>query len=117
VGHLPLDVAQLRLVGEAGRHERVGEQGARGHLDRLAVAPRAATEMRGEHLAAQHVDHGAGHDLAVEGGRDAHREERDAVEEVHGPVERVDDPLQARAGLRGLVLLAEDACLGRRVAQ
>jgi len=73
--------------------------------------------MRREQLVAQDVDHRTRHDLAIERRRDAHREERHSVEEVDGPVERVDDPLQTRAGLRGLALLAEDPGLRSRRSQ
>ena len=63
------------------------------------------------------VEHHAGHDLAVELGGDRHGVLRDAVEEVHGAVDRVDDP--ADAGGAGLVvaLLAQEPVVGAGVEE
>jgi hypothetical protein len=64
--------------------------------------------MSREQLAAQNVDHGAGPDLPVDRRCDAHGEERNAVEEVDRPVERIDHPLQAGARFHGAGLFSED---------
>ena len=69
---------------------------AGGNRDRPALAPGSAAAPGREELVAQDVDHRTGHDLAVDCGRDTHREERNAVNEVDRPVERIDHPLRRR---------------------
>jgi hypothetical protein len=115
--HLALYVAQLRAVRETRRHERLGQRRAGRDGDRHAVTARPAAAVGREELAAQHVHHGARHDVAVDGGRDAHREQRDAVDEVDRSVERIDDPLEARTPRRGAALLGQDSRLGCRAEQ
>jgi hypothetical protein len=86
------------LVAEAGQHQPLGERRRPAYADRLAVAGRPAAARRGVLGAGGDVEHHAGDHLAVDLGGDRDGVLRDAVEEVHGAVDRVDDPAHAGAG-------------------
>jgi hypothetical protein len=106
-----------RALGAAG-DDRRGQRPRRWARRGRAVDPQRTAACAREQLAAQQVE-----DRARDGARtvlagDAHAEERDPGEEVHGPVERVDDPAQAgRAWPVARPLLGQDAVVGPPLGQ
>ena len=101
--------AHLGVVAEAGGDQR------RGQLAACSDAPigspssvgGAAAPRRAELVAHRVVDDADQRPLGVLD-RDADRPLRDAEEEVHRAVERVDDPAQAARARRVAALLPED---------
>src|SRR5262249_19097219 len=77
---------------------------------------RASAPLRRERLAEERRVDDADVDLPLALERDRHREERELVDEVDRPVERVDDPPLRRArGPRRAALLRQDCVPGVRV--
>ena len=77
------------------RDHRFGEPAARRDAQPPVVDEGAGALLGPEHLVADRlVDH-AGDDLAVALERDRDGEERQAVQEIGGAVERIDDPAMA----------------------
>ena len=85
----------------------------RGHPQPAVVEVGAVAALGAEQLVAQGVEDDAGGDLAMLLERDRDRPVRQAVQEVGGAVERVDDPAIVRraAGL-GAALLHDEAVVG-----
>ena len=106
---------QPRVVAEAGGHQRrrqhLGTSEHRiGSSSRKAPPPRAGVERLAE---GGHV-HDAGEEAVAVLGGDRHGVAGQAVEEVRGAVDGVDQPLDAaRAGTVG-ALLADDGVVGAR---
>jgi hypothetical protein len=104
--------APLRLVGEARGDHRPVERPAAGHVDRLAVERRSLAALGREALAAHRVEHHADRQPLLVFERDAHAPCSEAVEEVHGAVERVHDPAAAAVPAAARALLADQAVVG-----
>jgi hypothetical protein len=80
--------------------QRAFERGLFAHADLAAVELRAVTARGGEQLLAHHVEHHGVFQAALDLAGDRHRETREAVHEIRGAIERVDDPQHvALAGL------------------
>ena len=82
----------------AGADQRVGQMAARRDAQAPVVDIGAGALLGPEHLVAQRLVDDAGDDLAVALERDRDREMRDAVQEIGGAVERIDDPAVMRVG-------------------
>ena len=113
--------ATRRRVGEPGAHQGLRQTGGAGDRTEdpgpgVAVPTRGvlgrdlrgATDTRGEHPVAGDVGHRPRHRHAVDRRRDAHRTGGDAVDEVHGAVDRVDDPGHRVLPEHSAVLLPQD---------
>jgi phosphatidylcholine synthase len=84
--------------------------------DPLAVVqPRARALLGIEHLVLGRVEHDARHDLALVFQRDGDRPMGHAVQEVRGPVQRIDDPAPRRVRALDVgAFLAEKPVIGPR---
>ena len=107
-----LQPALVGDVGEARADERARERRRLADPQRRAVEPAALAARRAERLAAHRVVHDRDEraDAVAAGDRDGPL--RDAVEEVDGAVERVDDPLEPALAHRARALLADQAVAG-----
>jgi hypothetical protein len=114
--HLALQGTAIGVIGEACRDERLWKGRAVGDGDRAAVAVCASAGVRREQLVAEHVYDHARHDLPIHSGGHADREQRYAVEEVDRSIERVDHPLETRAGGSRPLLFADESRGGRCLA-
>ena len=92
--HAEVGIGEAEVgVGEAGADQALGEFVAHAGADAALVQVRAATARGGEEfVACGVVDHRLG-DLAFVLERDRHGILLQAVEEIGGAVERIDDPL------------------------
>ena len=82
--------------GDAGGQQRVGQPPA-ARYPHAAVADKGALSLFGpEDFILDGIVDDAGDHLAAALQRDRHREMRQAVQEIRGPVQRVDDPAAAR---------------------
>ena len=106
-GDRTLQRPALRLVREARGDQGAGEGLGTVHGERDAVAPGAATADRGERLARERLMDDADQRALRVLARDRHGERGLGVEEVDGPVERIDDPAQTARAARRRALLAE----------
>jgi len=109
---------QVIVQAEVEEPERLALGGALGERRGSAVEVRAAAARGGEELLAHRVVDDAVLHAAAHAAADGHAEVREAVQEVGGAVERVDDPLDgvagaalARTGDRA-ALLAEEGVVG-----
>ena len=99
-------------------HDRVGEPLARRDADAAVVEERALAALGGEELVIGRIVDQPRDDLAVALERDRDREMRDAVQEVGGAVERIDDPGVGLVGaLVRAAFLAEEAVARPRLEQ
>jgi len=87
-----LGVLDVRPVGKARADQRALESALLAHPDAPPVELGAGAARGREQLAAQGVEHDGDLDAALVFAGDGHGELRKAVQEVGGPVERVDDP-------------------------
>jgi hypothetical protein len=88
----------------------VGQHAARSDPDAAVVHEGAAALFGGEQLVGRRIEHHAGNHFPVALERDGDCELRNAVQEVGGPVERIDDPAMRAVGtLELLAFLAEEA--------
>ncbi len=82
------------------------------------MQPRAVTTRGREQLVARRVVHDRGHENAVVLAGDGHGVVRDAVEVVHGAIERIDVPASAGRALAATgALLRDDRVIWIRVAK
>ncbi len=104
---------------DAGRDERIGEVLARGNAHPAAVVEVGALALLGgEHLVRDRVVDDAGNYLAFALQPDGDGEQRHAVQEVGGAVERVDDPAMGLVVADDLAaLLHQEAVAGARLRQ
>ena len=103
---------------DAGDDHAVGELGPCRHPDAPIVEEGALAALGGEHLVACRIVDEAGDQLAVAFERDGDGEERDAVQEVGGAVERIDDEAMGAVGAFHLAMLLEQkAVAGSRAGQ
>ena len=84
------------MMRHAGGDHRVGEVAAAGDAQPPVVEEGAAAALGDVKLVQDRVVDDAGDELALALERDRDGEERDAVQEVGGAVERIDDPADAR---------------------
>ena len=99
-------------------HHRIGEPLARRHPQPLVVEEGALAALGGEQLVVGRIVDHAGDDRALALERDRDREVRDAVQEVGGAVERIDDPGMGLVGaLAAAAFLAEEAVARARLGQ
>ena len=111
------DVAAAGVRKRAG-DDRVGEPLARRHPQPLVVEEGALAALGGEQLVVGGIVDDAGDDRAFALERDRDREVRDAVQEVHGAVERIDDPAMGLVGaFARAAFLAEEAVAGAGVRE
>ena len=111
----------MRLVGDAGGDQRLGEVAAGGDAQPALVEPGAPALLRPEALVGERLVDQAVGDLApaLAAGlrlldRDRDGEMGDAVEEVGGAVERIDDPARlVRIALDRAAFLEQQAPVGR----
>jgi hypothetical protein len=108
---------------DAGRDQRVGKVAARRDAQPRVLQPGALALFRPEALIGQRLIDQGGRDLALAIrhrllDRDRNREMRDAVKEVRGAVERVDDEARL-VGIAGdlTALLGQDRPVRPRLAQ
>lgn len=90
--HRRLGRSEVGVVGEPRDEQGLPQSFGGVDRERPAVARGPATAVGTEDLVPQHVDDRPVHDLAVQGGGDADGHDRQVVQEVHGPVDGVDDP-------------------------
>ena len=107
----------VHAVMKSGDQQRI-DQRVRGgrHADRKSVQPRALPALCGEQLAAVRVVDGADGKLAVDFERQRGAEDRQAVREVRGAVDRIEQPAELRGAvaLAGFVeLFAEHGVIGK----
>ena len=101
----------------AGDH-RVGEPLAGGDADAPVVEKGALAALGDEHLVGGRIVDQAGDDRALALERDRDGELRDAVQEIRGAVERIDDPAVGLVGaFARAAFLAEKAVAGPRLGQ
>ena len=111
------DVA-MAVVRQPARDDRVGKPLSAGDADALLVEERALAPLGNEHFLVRGIvdqagDHGA---FALE--RDRNGELRDAVQEIGGAVERIDDPGVGLVGaLAPAAFFAEKAVARPRLHQ
>src|SRR4029079_19723972 len=86
-----LEVAASEVRQSAGNH-RIGKRLARRHAQPAVVEEGALAALAGEQLVGYRVVDHRGDDGAVALEPDRDRELRNAVQEVGGAVERIDDP-------------------------
>ena len=100
----------------AGDH-RVGQPLARGDADALVVEEGALAALGDEHLVGGRIVDEAGDHRALALERDRNGELRNAVQEIGGAVERIDDPGMGLVGaLARAAFLAEEAVARPRLA-
>ncbi len=110
-GAQPLLEALVQVVGKAGDQQAVDQAPRARDAQRPAVQVRPLAALGGEELVAQRIEDRPRDDLAVHRERHRGAEEGVAVGEVHGAVERVDEPHMARAGAAEVRLLGDDVVL------
>src|SRR5581483_1782285 len=106
------------VMWQAADDDRIDEPGAAGHAQAAVVEEGALAALGGEQLVIGGIVDEAGDDrvLALERDRDA--EMRDAVQEIGGAVERVDDQAMRLVGaFVAAAFLAEKAVAGPRMAE
>ena len=95
---------------QAAGDQRLAEIAPRGDADARVVEERAFALLGDEHLFGDRIVDEAGDDDAVALERDRDGEMRNAVQEVGGAVERIDDPGMGLVGAFALAaFLAEEA--------
>src|SRR6185312_2608915 len=95
-----------------------GKPRARGDADALLVEERALAALGKKHLVVGRIVDQPGDDDAVALERDRDRELWNAVQEVRGAIERIDDPRVRLVGaLAAAAFLAEEAVAGTRLDQ
>ena len=98
--------------------DRLGEPLPRGDADAPVVEEGALAALGDEQLVVCRVIGEAGDDRAVPFERDRHGEMRDAVQEIGGAVERIDDPAMRPVGAdMGAAFLAEKAVIRPRLGE
>src|SRR5207237_5928325 len=103
-------IARIAALAErdASADQRLAQLAARRHPEAAVVEIGAGALLGPEHLVAGRLVDDAGDDLAVAFEPYRDREMRDAVQEIGGAVERVDDPAMMRvAALGGAALLEQ----------
>ena len=104
-------------VRQPAGDDRVGEPLARGDAQAPVVEEGALAALGGEQLVVGRIVDQAGDDRALALERDRDREVRDAVQEVGGAVERIDDPGVGLVGaFARAAFLAEEAVARARLA-
>ena len=96
----------------------VGRAAPRGNADALVIEEGAFAALGDEQVVIGRIVGQAGDDRAVPLKRDRNGEMRDAVQEIGGAIERIDDPAVAPigAGVRA-AFLAEEAIVGPRLGE
>ena len=111
------EVAAAEMRQPAG-DDRVGEPLPRRDPQAPVVEEGALAALGGEQLVVDRIVDQAGDDRAVALERDRDREMRNAVQEVGGAVERIDDPGDGSCRCpRGAAFLAEEAVARPRLGQ
>ena len=111
------EVAAAEMRQPAG-DDRVGEPLAGGDPDPLFVEEGALAALGDEHLVVDRIVDEPGDHRALALERDRDGELRDAVQEIGGAVERIDDPAMGLVGaLAHAAFLAEEAVAGPRLGQ
>src|SRR5262245_1211039 len=111
------DIAAARMRQGTGDH-CVGEPLASRHPQPLVVEERALAALGGKKLVADRIVDDAGNDRALALECDRDREMRNAVQEVQGAVERIDDPAMGLvAAFARAAFLAEKAVAGPRALE
>ena len=105
-------IAAAVMRHAAGDHG-VGEALARRDPDALVVEERALAALGDEQLLVGRIVGQAGDDGAVALERDRHREMRNAVQEIGGAVERIDDPAMALVGAGTRAAFLAEKAIGR----
>ena len=103
----------LPRCGMPGDDHAVGELGPCRDPEAPVVEEGALAALGGEHLVAGRIVDEAGDQLAVAFERDRDGEERDAVQEVGGAVERIDDEAMGAVGALHLAVLLEQEAVAR----
>ena len=85
---------------QAARDHRVGEPPPRRHPQALIVEECALAALGDEQFLVHRIVDHPGDDRSFAFERDRDRELRDAVQEIRGAVERIDDPDMGRIGAR-----------------
>ena len=98
---------------DAGDDDAVGKLGPRRDPDAPVVEEGALAALGGEHLVAGRIVDEASDQLAVAFERDGDGEERDAVQEIGGAVERIDDEAVGAVGAFHLAMLLEQKPVAR----
>ena len=97
----------MHVVGEPGHEQRVDERGRRRGAERRAVEPGADAPFGREQLLAVGVEHSAHDRLAVDLERQRGAEDRHAVGEVGGAIERVEHPAVGSTGVAAAELFGQ----------
>jgi hypothetical protein len=102
-----------RFEWNAGADQRAFEPFALADPNAAAIQLRTATATGGEFFATNRIEHDRMFELAAIFARNRHREMRNAVNEVGGAVERVDDPaIFGIAGATAASFFAEECVIG-----
>jgi hypothetical protein len=111
------EVAAAVMRQPAG-DDRLGEPLPGGDADAPVVEESALAAFGDEHVVVRRVVGQRGDDRAFALERDRDREVRDAVQEIGGAVERIDDPAVALVGAgAGAAFLAEKAVIRPRLGE
>ena len=103
---------------QPARDDRIGEPLPRGDADAPVVEEGALAALGHEQLVVCRIVDEAGDDRAVAFERDRDGEMRDAVQEIGGAVERIDDPAMRPVGAHmGAAFLAEKAVIRPRLGE
>src|ERR1700728_1310499 len=106
------------VMGQAAADDGVAKPAPRGHPDALAVEKGALAALGDKKLVVGRIVDERGDDGAVALERDRDREMRNAVQEIGGAVERIDDPAVALVGAGGgAAFLAEKAVIPPRLGE
>ena len=98
-------VSAAAAMGNAGRDHAVLQRAARGHAQPAVVQERALAFFGRIQLVHDGIVDDAGHELPLALQRDRNRKQRDAVQEIGGAVERIDDPAVRLVGAGDLAAL------------
>ena len=119
-GDLPAGEGEIAapVMRQPAGDDRIGEPLPRGDADAPVVEEGALAVLGHEQLVVRRIVGEGGDDRAVPLERDRHGEMRDAVQEIGGAVERIDDPAMRPVGAdMGAAFLAEEAVIRPRLGE
>ena len=106
------------VMRQPASHDRLGKPLPRGDADTPVVEESALAAFGDKQLLVRRIVGQRGNDRVVSFERDGDGEMRDAVQEVGGAVERIDDPAMRLVGAgAGAAFLAEEAVIGPRLGK
>ena len=102
------------VLGETGQNDRISERFRFGNVNRLPVAHRRPIQRRREAFFHHRQVYGAGNDFAAGAHGDRRAPQRQAMHEIHGAIDRIDDPERFGRRIERSALLAKNRVRGER---